>query len=76
MKSAIVEQENVAAGRESLCQLIDKKLKGVCIQVGQLQKEAFSCGGFNRPIEVKAFKAISGADRGLNAPGSDAVGYN
>lgn len=76
MKSAIVEQENGAACRESLCQLIDKNLKGVCIQGGQLQKEAFSCGGFNRTLEVKAFKAISGADRGLNAPGGDAVAYN
>jgi hypothetical protein len=76
MKSAIVEQENVAAGRESLCQLVDKNLKGIRIQAGQLQKEAFSDGGFNRPIEVKAFKTISGAERGLNAPGSDAVAYN
>jgi hypothetical protein len=49
MKSAIVEQENVAAGRESLCQLVGKNLKGVRIQAGQLQKEAFSGGGSTAP---------------------------
>lgn len=69
MKSASVEQENVAACRESLCQLVDKNLKGVRIQAGQLQKEAFSGGGFNRPIEVKAFKAISGAESWVERPG-------
>ena len=69
VKSAMVEQEHVAACRESLCQLVDKNLKGVCIQVGQLQKEAFSCGGFNRTIELKAFKAISGAESWVERPG-------
>src|ERR671936_1472847 len=62
VKSAIVEQEKVAAGRESLCQLIDKDLKGVRIQAGQLQKEAFSRSGFQPPLEGKNFKTINGAD--------------
>ena len=76
VERAVIEQEDVKGMGEGFGELIDENLKGSGIEVGQLQKKALSGGRCHRPIEVKAFKAITGADRGMNAPCSEAMAHN
>ena len=58
MKRAIIEQEEMEAGRVSRSKVVEEELKALGIKSGQFEKETLSSEGFDVPVQVETLEAI------------------
>ena len=67
VKSAVVEQAEVKAGRIKGGEMVEKELKGFRIECRQLQKETRPAERFHRALQIQTLKAIGGGQHRLDA---------
>jgi hypothetical protein len=72
MHTAIVEEQEIQAVRESRREGVNKDLEAFHVQIGQFQEEPLAGGGRHGAIDVEPLKDVLDGTNRLHAVGGEA----
>ena len=58
VRAAVIQEQDVQAVGECLAEGVKKELKGICVQIRELQKETFASCGSHSPIDVEPLEDV------------------
>ena len=72
MGPTVVQEQEIQAIREGLCEGIDEELKHLGVQIGQLQEEPVTRGGLHRAIDIEPLEDMLDCPNRLHATRGEA----